>query len=204
MCQALKRQGLRAGASLGPVLTLFHDYTSPASAVAVARVRRLSRDAAFPVEVIGFEAIGVEIALPVTEDVDAALKEVAAPAAAEGLTLTRPPRIPPTALAHVVEDIAREHGLDPTWRSAAYEAFWAGGADLSDHATLLGLAADVGLDTEAVSTALTDRVALAAVRRRAAELRGQGVGGVPTLLAHQTLVPGLLSDDDLRALALSG
>jgi hypothetical protein len=27
------------------------------------------------------------------------------------------------------------------------------------------------------------------------------VGGVPTILAQRTLVPGLLGDDDLRALA---
>ena len=83
------------------MLTLFHDYTSPASAVAVARLQRLADDG-LPVEFEGFEAVGVDVTLPITLDVVAAVDALAETAAAEGLALRRPPGLPPTGLAHLV------------------------------------------------------------------------------------------------------
>jgi len=46
-------------------LTLFHDYTSPGSAVAVLRLQRLA-DEGLAVAFEGFEAIGLDTTLPVT------------------------------------------------------------------------------------------------------------------------------------------
>jgi hypothetical protein len=48
---------------------------------------------------------------------------------------------------------------------------------------------------------VADRARIAAVRRRSAARRADGVGGVPTILTQRTLVPGLLDEADLRALA---
>lgn len=189
---------------LGGVLTLYHDYTSPASAVAVARVDRLAAEEGLPIDVVGFEALAVDIALPVTADVRAAVADVAPQGRAEGVVLEPPAYLPPTALAHVVEDVAVAAGCARQWRACAYRALWERGVDLSDRDRLLGLAADAGLEAPAVTAALDDRLALAAVRHRAGELRREGVGDVPTILAHRTLVPGLLPADDLRALALAG
>lgn len=180
------------------MLTLFHDFTSPASAVAVARLGRLAQ-AGLPVEFVGFEAVGVDVLLPVTLDVLADMDRLAEDAAAEGVTLRRPPGLPPTALAHVVGDVAAELGsaAEARWRSACYRAFWEEGADLSDRGVLARLGTVAELPEAAVAEAISDRLRLAAVRRRAGQRRRDGVGGVPTILTQRTLVPALLPDDDL-------
>ena len=183
------------------MLTLFHDFTSPASAVAVARLQRLA-DEGIDVMFHGFEAIGIDLTVPVTSDVVAELASVEREATAEGLTLARPAALPPTGLAHVVTGVAEADNRGAAWRTAVYRSFWRDGADLADRDVLVGIAASARVDVERTRAALDDRVALAAVRRRTAELRGEGVGGVPTLLAHRTLVPGLLPEADLRAMIL--
>lgn len=182
------------------MLTLFHDLTSPASAVAVLRVQRLA-DEGRPVAFEGFEAIGVDATLPVTVDVIADVERLATVALAEGLVLRRPPALPPTALAHVVGALADTSGLGASWRAVSYRAYWTDGAAVAEPRVLLDLAVVAGLDREATARALADRSLLAAVRRRAGAHRRNGVGGVPTILASRTLLPGLLDLDELRALA---
>ena len=181
------------------MLTLFHDYVSPGSAVAVARAHRLAGEG-LAIEIVGFESIGVDIAVPVTLDVLAELDAVGEAAADEGLLLRRPRLLPPTGLAHVVER-ALTDGEATAWRTACYAALWRDGEDLADPAVLRALAAPAGLNADTVGDLVGDRLALAAVRRDAAQRRRDGVGGVPTILAWRTLVPGLLRDDELRALA---
>lgn len=181
------------------MLTLYHDYTSPASAVAVARLQRLI-DAGARAEIIGHEAVGLATALPVTLDLLAELDAVADTAAAEGLTLRRPTVMPPTAAAHLIEDIARSIDRAAVWRRRCYDAYWSAGVDIAAPAQLERLAAEVGLDARDVTDALDDRVALAAIRRRFAGHRRNGIGGVPVISYDGTLVPGLLDIDDLRTL----
>ncbi len=181
------------------MLVCFHDYTSPASAVAVLRLQRLA-DEGLPVAFEGFEVVGVDVALPVTLDVLAQLDRHRDDAAALGLRLERPASQPPTIAAHVVGDLAETVGLGAAWRLACYRGFWEGAADLSDDATLVGIAGTVGLDRTAVAAALGDRTRRADARRRMIARRSEGVGGVPVLLVHGTFVPASVSEDDLRAL----
>lgn len=182
------------------MLTLFHDYTSPASAVAVRRVQRLA-DEGLDVAFEGFDERMVDAPLPVTLEVTAALDDLAPDAAAEGLAWRRPSVLPPTALAHVVGVAAERQGMGASWRQTCYGAFWTEGADLADRRVLVELAGRAGLATELITVALGDRLLLATVRRRMAGHRRNGVGGVPVVLASRTLVPGLLPTDDLRGLA---
>lgn len=181
-------------------LTLFHDYTSAGSAVAVLRAQRVA-DEGLAVAFEGFEALGLDATLPLTLDVAAAVDDLAEAAADEGLTLRRPPNVPPTALAHVVGAVAEEAGLGASWRETCYRAYWTDGAAIGDRTALLGLATVAGLDIASVRTALDDRLFVVAVRRRTATHRRNGVGGVPAILASRTLVPGLLPTDQLRDLA---
>lgn len=182
------------------MLTLFHDYTSPASAVAVARLQRLA-DEGLPVEFVGFDAIGVDVALPPSLDILAALQQLADDAASENVVLRRPPSVPPTARAHAVGTIAETHELGASWRQCCYTAFWSDGAAIDDIAVLVALAEEAGLPADEVDAALRDSTFIASVRRAAGRHRRSGVGGVPTILAQRTLVPGLLSERDLRELA---
>lgn len=182
------------------MLTLFHDYTSPASAIAVARLQRLA-DEGVGVEFVGFEALGVDMPLPPSLDVLAALDDLAAEAAAERVILNRPRLLPPTARAHAVGTLAETHNLGASWRQACYAAFWTDGADIDDAATLVGLAQGAGLPAEQVENAVSDAAFVASVRRAVGRHRRNGVGGVPTILAQRTLIPGLLPEDQLRELA---
>lgn len=182
------------------MLVLFHDYTSPASAVAVARVTRLIADG-MPARIEGTEALGVEATLPVTLDLLAELDTVAAQARAEGVVLRRPDGLPPTAAAHLVEDLAREADRADAWRSRCYRALWTDGEDIADPNVLRRLAGDVGLPVDQVAHRVADRMALLEIRQRFAGHRRDGVGGVPTIAYDRTLVPGLLEEADLRALA---
>lgn len=184
------------------MLTLFHDYTSPTSAVAVRRAQRLA-DEGLDITFEGFEAIGIDMVLPVTVDVLAEVERVGPLAAEEGVALARPAQLPPTTACHAVARVAAETGARQAaaWRSAAYGAFWRRGADLSSREVLLRLAEEAGLDASVALRALDDRTALVAVRQRTAQLRRNGVGGVPTILSQRTLIPGLLPEEDLRALA---
>lgn len=185
------------------MLVLFHDYTSPASAVAVARVARLIADGV-PARIEGTEVLGVQTTLPVTVDLLAELDAVAAQARAEGVVLRRPAGVPPTAAAHLIEDLAT--GLDraDAWRARCYRAFWTDGDDIGDHGVLRRLAAEVGLPAEEAARRIGDRMALLEIRQRFARHRRDGVGGVPTISYDRTLIPGLLDEADLRALAALG
>lgn len=180
------------------MITLFHDYTSAASAVAVARAHRLQTSGP-AIELVGFEAVGVDMHVPVTLDVLAELDSLRSAAADEGLTLHRPDLLPPTGLAHVVERGLPEQAT--AWRTRCYAAFWSHGRDIGDADVLRDIGAGLGLDEDRLTQLLTDRLALAQLRRMTTEWRRNGVGGVPTILAQRTLVPGLLDDDAIRALA---
>lgn len=182
------------------MLTLFHDYTSPASAIAVARLQRLA-DEGLVVEFVGFEAVGLDAVLPPSLDVLAAVEDLAAEAAAEHVELRRPAAVPPTARAHAVGTIAEAAGLGASWRSRCYGAFWSEGADINAVPTLVSLADEAGLPANTVQAALADGTLLASVRRAGGRHRRNGIGGVPTILAQRTLIPGLLAESQLRELA---
>lgn len=182
------------------MLTLTHDVTSPASALAVARLDRLAVDG-LPVRFRGIDVLGVDATLPVTLDVLAELERVAPRAASLGVTLLRPTRRPSTARVHLVADLAEEAGRGRAWRSTTYAAYWRDDADLADPEVVVRLADEVGLDTDSVAAAVTDEAAVAAVRRRTNSARSEGIGGVPVLVAHGTLVSPDLDEDALWALA---
>lgn len=182
------------------MLTLTHDVTSPASAVAVARFDRLAAEG-LPVRFRGIDVLGIDATMPVTLDVLAELERVAPRAAALGLDLRRPSRRPGTARVHLVGDLAAVAGRGPAWRAATYAAYWRDDADLADPTVLVELAAGAGLDPDAVAAALADEGAVAAVRRRTNEARSEGIGGVPVLVAHGTLVSPDVDDAALWQLA---
>lgn len=199
--RAETRGGARPVRSLA-MLVLFHDVTDPASAVAVARFTRLAREG-LPIEFEGFDAVGLDMALPPDIEVLSRLHALEGPAAAEGVVLRRPQRTPPTALAHVLLAAAEGTPAAHDVRVAVYCAHWEDGADIADPAVLQSLGTANGMDEGALAAVLADRVALASRRRQMAAHRREGVGGVPVLLASRTLVPGLLEESQIRDLAAS-
>lgn len=182
------------------MLILTHDVTSPASAVAVARLDRLVA-AGLPVDFRGIDVLGVDATLPVTLDVLAELERVAPRAAELGVVLERPSRRPSTARVHLVADLVGDEATGRAWRATTYAAYWQDDADLADEDVVVELAEQVGMDADTVAVAVRDEAALAAVRRRTNQARSEGIGGVPVLAAHGTLVSPDLDEDALWELA---
>jgi 2-hydroxychromene-2-carboxylate isomerase len=182
------------------VLVLHFDYPSPTSAVALVRLQRIA-DEGGSVAFSGFDALGLDVSVPLTLDQLAELERTQAAAREFGLTLRRPTRRPPTVLAHVVSDLADTRGLGAAWRESCLAAYWRDDADLGDPEVLADLARGVGLDDAEVATWLADPRPRRAVRQRMVDARRAGVGAVPVLEADGALVPADLSETDLRALA---
>ncbi|HSK22768.1 MAG TPA: DsbA family protein [Egicoccus sp.] len=183
------------------MLTLYYDYPSAASVVAVLRLQKLA-DEGVPVAFEGFDPLGLDAALPFTLDLYEDLERHGAQAARLGLPLTRPALRPPTLAAHLVGRLASDHGLGAAWRGRCLRAYWQQGADLADPEVLTDLGVDAGLDDAEVRDALADRAVRLQLRQRMVTLRARGVGGVPVLeVAGGTMVSPDLPDADLRALA---
>jgi predicted DsbA family dithiol-disulfide isomerase len=182
------------------VLTLYHDFPSAASLVAVLRLQRL-RDAGVAVDVRGFDVLGLAVALPATMDDLADWERNRGAAADLGWDLPRPTRHPVTLSAHLVGEYARSVDLDAAWRLACYRAHWLGGDDIGEPAVLLRLAEAVGLEQTAVAAIVDDRGQHTTLRQQMLVHRGDGVGGVPVLDFEGTFLSPDLSDDDLAALA---
>lgn len=182
------------------MITLFHDYISPASAVAVLRVHTLVAEGV-PVDVVGFQPLPLEVAIPPTLAVMEELERHADDAAALGLTLGRPRRLPPTTGAHLVERLAGDRDAAVRFRAAAYRALWEDGADLAAPDVLVALATQAGLDGDLTRTRVQDRVEMARIKQQLAGARSVHVGGVPALDVDGTLVSAFLPLEDLRQLA---
>lgn len=182
------------------MLILHHDVTSPASAVAVLRLQPLA-DAGASVWFSGIDVLGLAVAIPPTLDLLAELEQHRDRAAELGLQLDRPSRQPPTLDCHLVGDLADEHGLGAAWRLASLRAYWSEDRDVSDHAQLRGLAAEVGLPDVAVADRLADTAARRGLLARMTAQRHRGVGGVPVLEVGGAFAPADLADEDLAQLA---
>ena len=182
------------------MLVCYHDYTSPASAVAVLRLQRLA-GSGLPVSFQGVEILGLAMAIPPSLSLLEELERHTDDAAGEGLALHRPERQPPTAPAHLVGELAEAAGAGDAWREACYRAYWEAGQDIGATRVLVEVAASAGLAPDEVHAALDDPLQVAGLRQRMATLRGQGVGGVPVLDAGGTFVSPFLPEDDLWQLA---
>jgi 2-hydroxychromene-2-carboxylate isomerase len=181
------------------VLTLHHDPTSPASAVAVLRVQR-AVDAGGRARFAGIDVLGLDISVPPTPDQLAELAQVRDQALELGLVLHRPTRRPPTLRVHLLDEVAEEAGLGASWRATCLDAYWRERRDLGDEVVLLELAARAGLDPALAAARLGDRDALQALRARMATVRRRGVGGVPVLEVDGVLLGADIGDAELEQL----
>ncbi len=182
------------------MLVLYHDVPSAGSLVAMLRLQLLA-DEGLSVTFRGFDVLGLEMTVPATvadlEDWERHRDE----AAQLGWELPRPVRHPATVPAHLVGELAAEHGLGAAWRLAAYRAHWLERRDLTSYGVLLDLAAFVGVPEAPVTNVLHDREQRQGLWKRMLVHRGEGVGGVPVLDANGTFVSPFMELEDLRMLA---
>ncbi len=182
------------------MLTLYHDIPSAASLVAMLRLQALA-DEGFPVVFRGFDVLGLDMPLPATLDDLQDWQDHRGAAAELGWELPRPSRHPATLRAHLVGELAAEHGLDAAWRLAVYQAHWLDDADVSADSVLTILAVRIGLPLDDVEAVLHDPGHRHRFRQAMLVHRGEGVGGVPVLDVNGTFLSPFIPDDDLRTLA---
>ena len=90
-----------------------------------------------------------------------------------------------------------------TWLAfdeAVFDALWQDGADIGDADVLADLAADAGVDPDAVRTALDDEDLRADVRRQFDAAREAGVTGVPTFVYEGHAARGAVPPEHLERL----
>ncbi len=182
------------------MLHLHHDYPSAASLLAVLTLQSLADEGA-PVTFHGVDVLGLGTSIPATLDDLAEWDQHRAALAERGWDLPRPRLHPMTLPAHLIEALATARGLGAAWRLACLRAHWFGGRDLSSPQVLADVAEEVGLDRTDVTSLVGDRRAAVVARQALIARRGDGVGGVPILEVHDTLVSPFMSLDDLRLLA---
>lgn len=90
-----------------------------------------------------------------------------------------------TRRAHRVLHLAKAEGLQPEMQERLFRAYFEEGADMSSPATLAALGQEVGLDPDAVRTALEDDALGEAVDQDITRARMLGISGVPFFLLQQ-------------------
>jgi len=109
--------------------------------------------------------------------------------AAAGLEYNRPDVVPNTKRALRLAELARELGLHQPFHNRLMDAYWAEATNIGDDDELRRLAADTGLDADAVERVLADADAYADVvdasTRQAFSI---GVNAVPAFLLDRKLI----------------
>jgi 2-hydroxychromene-2-carboxylate isomerase len=120
--------------------------------------------------------------------------------AARGIPFRLPSPFPQNSLnAARVALLGHAEGWGIAFTRALYEAEFAGGADISDMATLAGVLARLGLDAEAALARATAEDNKQRLRQQTEEAQGHGIFGAPAFLVRGDLYWG---DDRLdQALA---
>lgn len=165
----------------GPRITVFSDFTDPASYVTEAGVRVLAAELGLAVEHHAVEAYPGATPLPSPEAYAERVDAVAGSARAEGLPLRHPDFVPRTRKAHEAAMLAAELGLGEAMRRAIYEAYWAEGRDIGRIDVLVDIGSGLGMDPADIKIALDiDRFDDALARDRDIARR-LGIRGVPVV-----------------------
>ncbi len=107
--------------------------------------------------------------------------------------------------AHRVVHLAAEHGLQDAMKERLLRAYFTDGELMSDHATLLRLACEVGLPAQEVSEMLAGERFAQDVRADEDDARALGISAVPTFVVDRALgVSGAQPPDALLELLREG
>lgn len=96
-----------------------------------------------------------------------------------------PPVQPRSRPAHEAAQWARQQGRFEDYNKALFRAFFERGEDIGKTVILLSLASSLGLDGEALKTALENHEFLESVRADEREAEIMGLSGVPAFVADR-------------------
>lgn len=190
---------------------LYGDYVCPFSYLLDARLRRLEGELGLRVR---WRPLGVHGAVPSdglpaeqlgrSPDEQARLeREVSRQARELGVELELPGFVANSHEALQAAEFARDLGKEAFRRAhrALFRAFFVDGRNLGRRETLLEVAADAGLDREALERALDDERYRPELRRAEEEAERYGIDGTPTLLVGRHKVVGAAPGDVLEEAA---
>ncbi|MBN3787460.1 DsbA family oxidoreductase [Burkholderia sp. Ac-20353] len=107
-------------------------------------------------------------------------------------------RTPNTLLAHRLVWFAQRNGNASGLVDALFGAYFRDGRDIGDAAVLIDIAAEAGLDADAVTAFLASDEGTTEIRALEAEAIRQGIGSVPSMQIGQTVITGAQPDAVFR------
>ena len=118
-----------------------------------------------------------------------------------GVKMTLPPLQPRSRLAHQAAHWARGQGRFEDYNAAVFRAFFERGEDIGDMGILAGLAAELGLEGDALRQALERREFEQSVLEDERTAEALGLRGVPAFVANRkAALSGVQPVDSLRKL----
>lgn len=105
-------------------------------------------------------------------------------AAAYGLEMVFPARVPNTRPAHEATEFARDQGKGLEFHRAVFAAYYARGQDIGQWDALRAVAAEVGLDADEMQRAVEADRYTAQVNALVRQAQEIGVDGVPTYVLN--------------------
>jgi predicted DsbA family dithiol-disulfide isomerase len=174
-------------------LRIVSDYICPWCYIGLTRVEKLRDEFDIELEVGAFELRpGTPPEGMSREEVSRGrvyppgyLDNLRANAAESGIEMKRPALVPNTRKAHEATEFAKEH--DRLWEihRALLHAYFEEERNIGDVAVLCDIAASIGLDADALRTALADGRYAAEVEEQLTWARAAGVTGVPTVIFNE-------------------
>lgn len=171
-------------------LRVVSDYICPWCFIGLTRVEKLRDEFDIEVEVCAFELRpGIPPEGMSREEVSRGrvyppgyLENLRATAAEAGIEMKRPALVPNTRKAHEATEFAKEHGRLWEIHRALFHAYFEEERNIGHVDVLCDIAAGVGLDADALRTALAGGRYAADVEEQLAWARAAGVTGVPTVI----------------------
>lgn len=128
-------------------VTVFFDFTCPASYVAVTALQRLAAGGSLEVRARALERFPAPVPLAAPPEGEA-WEEALRLAEGAGLALRAPAFRPRTRKAHEAAAFAAERGRADAMRSAIFSAYWTEGLDIGRIDVLASLAGELEMDPE--------------------------------------------------------
>lgn len=182
-------------------ITVFSDYICPFCYIGIETLRQVQPEVPpFTLEWKGFQihpeypAAGLPIAQRAAqygqERYATVWRNIRSLAERIGLEMTPPAVLTNSLMALEATEYAKEQGKAEAFSLAVYQAYFQAGKNIGDIEVLLSVAAQAGLDPQAVQTHLTEGTYSARMQAFHQEARALGVSGVPTFVVGPAQIVG--------------
>jgi predicted DsbA family dithiol-disulfide isomerase len=125
-------------------------------------------------------------------------ERIGAMGAAAGVEMKAPRTLANSMLALQANEFAAEAGVAEAFEDRVFRAYFSEGLNIGKRDVLLGLGAEVGLDSDALGEALDSGKYAMRIKNHAQAASQRGISGVPTFLIGEWPLVGAQSEDVMR------